>query len=505
MLKQQPVDLKGRKEEHEDIITDEYLPEPKLISGTSPLPAVLNEDSDPISQFIEWPIIRPDGTHQPIQYRTAGHLLSSGVAPGNIQAASLIVMCMLSARLEYPISAMLEPEDAQAAVQLLDHCRKIVPEEAVIEFPELRPEHLYINGGRQLDGKCIIGPAGNSFSKALRDLELILTRGHTNRQEVAKGKYEVRLSEHRSAMRVSVVGIDGAKPGKGLSLPSVLKIPVGTNQGELLPASPEVFERYGLIHSPLFKIRKSFQRLKSQPVVIHYEKQLATALIESGCDHAFEKLAILKNLICLLAITSQPRPVQLAELGAIIYGTDESTVSRWLIDAGFAYRPQPISREPIIATKIDYYLARLLLDGILIAGPRRYSDRQRQVFETVKAINMGKMSTAIFSKGDDVEILANISRNSGCWATREKVFEEINKARDEYSLSSVNNDLVDLIEMGVLERAKPPKSRFYGYYVITTALSDAIQLPASETIQDPVYEGKTVNVVNPFTGDIDRI
>jgi hypothetical protein len=37
------------------------------------------------------------------------------------------------------------------------------------------------------------------------------------------------------------------------------------------------------------------------------------------------------------------------------------------------------------------------------------------------------------------------------------------------------------------------------------ALGDAIQLPAPDTIQDPVYEGKKVDVVNPFTGEVDQI
>ncbi len=505
MDQSQTVDQKGREVQHEDIITDMPATNTGVIPDTTTPPTVFAGNSDPINQFIEWPVIRPDGALQPIQYPAVGHLLSNGVDPGNIQAANLTFMAMLSARLGYPISAMLEPDDAQGAVQLLDQCLKIVPADAVIEFPELRPEHLYIDGGRRLDGKCIISPIENGFGKASRDLELILTRGHTISQEVAKGKYEVGLSEHRSAMHVSVLGINGGKPGKGLSLPSVLKIPVGTNPGAILPGRPDVFERYGLIRSPLFKLRKTFQRLRAQPVAIPYEQQLATALIESGSDHVLEKIAILKNLVSICAIVSNPHPVEMAELGAMIYSTDENEVRRWLIDSGLAKGPQPITSEPIVATKVDYYLARLLLDGVLLSGPTRYTDRQRQVFETVKAINMGKMSTSILTKGDEVETLAAISRSSGCWATREKVFEEINKTGYVFSLSSVNKDLATLLELGVLERAKPVKSRFYGYYITTSTLSETIQLPAPNTIQDPVYEGKDVLVVNPFTGEVEKI
>jgi hypothetical protein len=400
---------------------------------------------------------------------------------------------------------MLEPDDPQGAAHLINSCLPLVPDDATIEFPELKPEHLYINGGQRLDGKCIISLAPNGFSKVTRDLDLILTRGYAVRQDVAKGRYEIDLSEHRTKMKVSVVGIDGEKPGKGLTLPSILKIPVRYKSLATECMKSDIIEQYDLIQSPVFKIRKSLQRLKPQPVIIPYEGQLSRAIDESGCEHPHEKMGILKNVISVCAIINRPPSVQKAELGSIMYGTDEQEVSRWLIEAGLEQASEVIPKEPIVATKVDYHMARLLLDGLLMTGPTRFSDRQKKVFETVKAINMGKMRDAILRKNDDVEKLATISRSSGYWASREKIFEIINNGSYDFSLSSVSNDLVALLEMGVLERAKPPKSRFFGYYIMTTTLSDAIQLPASETIQDPVYEGKSVKVVNPFTGEVEEI
>ena len=95
-----------------------------------------------------------------------------------------------------------------------------------------------------------------------------------------------------------------------------------------------MIEAYGLSQSPPFKIRKSFQRLKPRPVVIPFEEQLAKAIIDSGCENAPEKMEILKNMVSICAIINQPPPVQMTELGALIYGTDEQEVGRWLIDAG---------------------------------------------------------------------------------------------------------------------------------------------------------------------------
>ena len=496
-------DREDRKKYEDGLITDEVTPETTAVIASPHQHMVNLSDHEPMNQFIERPIIRSDGAYQPIQYRTAGHLLSSGIYPENLQAGSLMLTIMLSPRWGYPISAMLESDDPQGAIHLINSCLSLIPKDATIEFPELKPEHLYIDGGQRLDGKCIISLAPDGFSKVIRDLELILTRGHAVRQEVAKGRYEFDLSEHRTKMLVSVLGIDGGKPGKGLSLPSILKIPVSYKRSATEGIKSDIIEQYDLIQSPSFKIRKSFQRLKPWPVIIPYEEQLSRAIDESGCEHAHEKMGILKNVISVCAIINRPPSVQKAELGSIMYGTDEQEVSRWLIESGLEKATETLREDPVVATKVDYHLARLLLDGILMTGPTRFSDRQKKVFETVKAINMGKMRDAILKKDDDVEKLATIAQHSGYWTTREKVFEIINNGSYDFSLSSVSNDLVALLEMGVLERAKPPKSRFFGYYIMTTTLSDAIQLPASETIQDPVYEGKAVTVVNPFTGQVE--
>jgi hypothetical protein len=376
-----------------------------ITTDTTTHPMVFVGDSDPINQFIEWPIIRPDGAYQPIQYPVTGQLLCNGVGHENLKAAALVSTCMLSSMLGYPISAMLAPEDAQGAIHLVDQCLRLIPHEAVIEIPELKPEHLFIDGGKRLDGKCIVSPTENGFNKVERDLELILTRGRTIRQELTRGKFEVGFSEHRSVMRVSILGIDYGRLGKRLNLPSVLKIPVTSNGATELPGKSEVADQYGLNNSPLFKIRKSFQRLKQRTVVIPYEQQLGNAMANNGCDHVSAKLEVMKNLISILAITNQPLPLQMAELGAMIYGTDEKEVGRWLIDTGLIKDLEPMPVKPVVATKVDYYLARLLLDGVLLAGPTRYTDRQRRVFETVKAINMGKMTSTILTKGDEVEVL----------------------------------------------------------------------------------------------------
>ena len=457
-----------------------------------------------LDQFIEKPIIRPDGAFEPMQYRTAGHLISNGIHPENLQAGSLLQVVMLSARLGNPISAMLVTEAPHEAIHLLGNCQKMIPKEAIVECQEVKPEYLYAERGSLVNRKCIISSKPDGFRKVRQDLESILTRGHSTRQELRRSGYDISLSEYQSELQLAFVGIEDPKAGSEITHPAVLKIPMVPKRGSILSDPRDCNAQRELIQSPLFKIRKSLQRLKHRPVIIPFVEQIERVMAESGCDHVYEKIDILKKVIAICTIINRPPSLRLSELASMIYGTDEMETQNWLVDAGH-YESSALPDETIVATKVDYHMAHVLLDGILLSGGARLTDRQIRVFETVRTINMGKMSEAILHKNTEVEKLSTIAQSSNYWVTREKIFEFINGSHCEFSLSSVSNDLIELVKMGLVERAKPPRKHHFGYYITTMSLNGPIKLPAPETIQEPVYEGKEVMVVHPISGLIEKI
>ena len=73
------------------------------------------------------------------------------------------------------------------------------------------------------------------------------------------------------------------------------------------------------------------------------------------------------------------------------------------------------------------------------------------------------------------------------------------------SLSLVYNELIDLMKMGILDRSKPPKSRHFGYYVMTLDLGGSISLPNPSEINDPIYKGAPVEIINPLSGQTEEI
>jgi hypothetical protein len=197
------------------------------------------------------------------------------------------------------------------------------------------------------------------------------------------------------------------------------------------------------------------------------------------------------------------------ELGAYIYGTDQATVRNWLMKTAkldIISDTDNTDDIPLTATKIDFYIGKFLLDGLLITGNNYLTERQRRVYEAALRINMEKVREAMLEKGDEIEILSTISQSSTYWARREKLYEIVNKDGGQYlSLSTVNSELIELMKMGIIDRSKPPKSRHFGYYVMTLNVGGAIPLPSPSDIHDPIYKGKPVEVINPLTGQVEKI
>ena len=126
--------------------------------------------------FFLMPTGRPDGVFQPLLCEVTGLLVNSGTAPSLIKEALLVYLGINSARLGYPMSLLLMPDDPLLAVGLLDRCTHLAPNGSVIEFQRITPEQIFIEGGAIFRNRCIISPDPKGFSKVVSDIELMLTR-----------------------------------------------------------------------------------------------------------------------------------------------------------------------------------------------------------------------------------------------------------------------------------------------------------------------------------------
>ena len=214
------------------------------------------------------------------------------------------------------------------------------------------------------------------------------------------------------------------------------------------------------------------------------------------------------KILCMSTIINNPPAVQWDEIVSLMYGVGREKVGSWLAAKKDIAIPAAENGgvKAFVATKVDYFFAWLLLNQVLPVGEFILTPRQNRVLDVLKRLNMAGISNAHINNKSVVEVLSTIANNTNAWMTREKVFETLNKEGGEYvSLSTVNNELQYLLKVGIIDRKKPPKQNQYRYYILTLDAGQYLALPHPSEIVDPVYQGKTVEVVNPLTGAVEKV
>jgi len=255
------------------------------------------------------------------------------------------------------------------------------------------------------------------------------------------------------------------------------------------------------------RIAKFFERLMPCAVKIPFMNDIFTKMKDAGLPITENLVKPLTNLISLLTIINNPHPVWEDEIIASIYGVDRNQLRNWLTTKGYDVEAIPVNiNSAKTATKVEYHLASLLLNGRLEADNEILTERQLRIFSAIKRWNIGRLGSTFADMDNKVEKLSTIARNANSWADRETVFDQVNKdEQDIISLSTINNELQVLMDMDIVQRQKVPKDNKYGYFILTLDAGKTIMLPHASEIADSIFKGEKVQVVNPLTGQIEII
>jgi hypothetical protein len=483
----------------------------EILGPSAPLPSQVGATNlaplDFSRLFFNMPTGRQDGVFEPLLCGVGERLIAETLPPQSLKGAFLLYLAVNSARLGYPLSVLLMPDDALAAVTFLDRVCNLAPDGSFTEFRKVQPEHLFTGGGAHFHNKCIVSSDPDGLVKVMPDLELMLARGKTVRQEVLNKRYEIAIEEFRAEWPVSFVGLAPSKKGGDSWHPSIIRLPVDSSCN-ISVLHNGLGSSQGMEALSILRIKKTFARLRPRKVLIPFADKLGEVLIKSGGSHLDYKMEILKNVISLCAIINQPPPVTMEELGSYIYQTDVSSVRKWLIEAGGLNEGQGQNdgAGPITADKKDLYLACLLLDGVLSTEGVHMTERQHEEYEIVKNINLGQLSATFAKKTMEAEQLSGIAQSPSVWATIEKIFEAMNGgSRPIISMATLYKDLVALVDRGVLSRAKRPKSNQYGYYVMRLNMDKTLPMPQLSNIWGAASEETACKLINPITGQVVEI
>ncbi len=486
-----------------EVLQQSLVPAP-LNPGGKELRAIPNLDY----VFFEPTRAVPDGPFVSPIVGTVRMLKALGIADGDMKEAVMISLALNSARLGYPIAAILLSKEPAAAVKVLHRCMQVTPVTSYIEFQKMTQEDLFL-GSPQIREKTVTSSDENGFKKVRQDVDLLLSRGNSTTQELIRSKFGVGLQGRRVELPLSLVGVAPDRASSVLQHPSLLWVLVRGEQDKTLTQPPRLGNGDGkpLLDVEVARLQKTYERLCWHPVDVPFAEQLMGALKDIKSFPVCQVENIFK-VLCMAAIINNPPPVQWDEIMSLRYGVGKEKVGSWLAakkDTAIPAVKTGVSAT-LVATKVDYFFAWLLLDRMLPVGEFILTPRQNRILDVLKRLNLAGVSNAHINNKSAVEVLSAIANSTNAWMTREKVFESLNKEGGEYvSLSTVNNELQYLLKVGIVDRKKPSKSNQYRYYILTLDAGQYLALPHPSEINDPIYQGKPVEVVNPLTGAVEKI
>ncbi|OQC18038.1 MAG: hypothetical protein BWX72_00298 [Firmicutes bacterium ADurb.Bin080] len=411
------------------------------------------------------------------------------------------VLTMHSARLGHPAALMLIDKTTKAQ-SLLPLVKPFAPKYSIFECMDLSSDNLYM-AANELKNKVILNPNFSGLNKVKTDLEHLVEHGYVSRQEKVSSKFRKGIEALEINGPVALVTVTDNPANSNWKGSSMLKIYFSAD---------DVSANIQTINDDSFKVEshriaKFFERLMPCAVKIPFMNDIFTKMKDAGLPITENLVKPLTNLISLLTIINNPHPVWEDEIIASIYGVDRNQLRNWLTTKGYDVEAIPVNiNSAKTATKVEYHLASLLLNGRLEADNEILTERQLRIFSAIKRWNIGRLGSTFADMDNKVEKLSTIARNANSWADRETVFDQVNKdEQDIISLSTINNELQVLMDMDIVQRQKVPKDNKYGYFILTLDAGKTIMLPHASEIADSIFKGEKVQVVNPLTGQIEII
>ena len=142
-----------------EVLQQSYMPAP-LNPGGKELRAIPNLDYI----FFEPTRAVPDGPFVSPIVSAVRMLKALGIADGDMKEAVMISLALNSARLGFPIAAILLSKEPSAAVKVLHRCMQVTPITSYIEFQKMTQEDLFL-GSPQIRERTVTSSDDNGFKK----------------------------------------------------------------------------------------------------------------------------------------------------------------------------------------------------------------------------------------------------------------------------------------------------------------------------------------------------
>jgi len=417
------------------------------------------------------------------------------LSESHLRAALITLIATNSAHLGDPLVAILSTEDRTRATGIMDAVVKLTPEEFLMEFSSFSPA-TFMAGNNPFKGKTILGFNSKGFRKGSEDLLALVERSTWTQHHVktqGQNKVVQKSQSFGPTAWVTVAGDDDF-----LQHPSVLKIPIETEMESARDrlsymagqssSRADASEAYDLI-------KTGFRRLSHCRVEIPFAHELATFIADSNIADAESKFRIILHMLGnIVRINNSPAV------------TEEEARHR-LIE----HPVRVVMKDPLTATKKDYYLLWLLMDGLLPTGMDGVTSREQRVFNAIKTWAFGdRAEILILDFGSTSrERIRTVQAATERWSDKERILETLNREGGEkLSSSMVYRTLKDLVGKRLIMEMKDPYDRNNKrmlYQIDTLSIDAGLKLPHPSVIPDPLNPTGGTVVFNPFTGQQETI
>ena len=438
---------------------------------------------NPNSIFYD-PVVRDDIFYSPF-CSVSDNMRSEGLEEEDLRASLLSVATMISPKLGHPLSLIIVDNTSKAA-GLLSLTTRLVPKDTIFECVDLTAEMLFMHQSN-MSGKTIVCQNFAGLKKARPYLDSLVEHGTATMQSKMTSKITTRFDEVKVKGPVGLVTIVSDPQDIDFNGTNIIKVHRKPETAGSLSAGTSK----NALDIQTYRTVAFFNRLRARNVDIPYMDQIQASMKDARVPITSSMMRPLVLLISIMAHINNPLPVTRDEIAAAIYGMKDAHL------AG--------QQGAITATKVDYYYAAELLGNRIHLDSSFSTDRQIRIFEGLKRQNIGRVEASFAKQDSDIDKLSAILKNPYSWVDRNQLFDELNKITPEISSSTLNNELQVLVDKGIIERQKQPKSTQFKYFITTMHADNSVQLPDASAIVDGVYQGRSVRVVSLLTGKVVEI
>jgi len=422
-------------------------------------------------------------------------LQSRGISKSHLREALAVLIGIMSSRLGDPVPIVITEDEGAGAVEFLDTCLSLVPDDSWIE---LSHENKKTAGNNLSKGKTIISYDADSIKNELMKILVGTERGH-------KISLKKKLDDTTNSHPLSFVVLTRNLNNTILKNRYITRIHLTADQSSKVDRLASMAKQSDLnllnqIEIESACVRTLFERIKAVPVSIDFADKIMNKNAEKIQNIVPVYDLTLRVMRNITRINNAP-PLRPYEQQTMFIGLNYDKL--FPADQGNEL-------EPIPATKVDYFYFKLIFEGLLRSVNDFITARQQRVLNAIYFKNLAYMIKSYRKKFPDLkddELNAKLIdymhtlEPTGAYANKEDIFKVVKSdGGEKYSGSTFDIELKELMKRNLILRKRPKSRRFKYVYAVNQILTDSLIATAEPSaIVDPIFKKSPVEVKNVLT------